>query len=123
MPDPDHGTIARYKRGCHCDACRAASAEEARHFARMQRDQRRSDGELETSWPRDLFFEATAHDVRSLDHRRRLAMALRRTAEIANESGADALGNLMRLAADELDNAKDPTRPGGRGFSGHDHRS
>lgn len=28
--DPDHGTYARYKRGCRCDACRAANVAKAR---------------------------------------------------------------------------------------------
>lgn len=30
--NPDHGTSARYKRGCKCDACRAANTDKARRL-------------------------------------------------------------------------------------------
>ena len=29
-PEPEHGTIQRYKRGCHCDECRRANRDRAR---------------------------------------------------------------------------------------------
>jgi hypothetical protein len=108
----DHGTRAGYKQGCKCGDCRAANADYVRGTASYMRQYRRSKalagGDELPSWRVDLEYEARAHDVRRLPYRRRLAMTLRRSAEIIRDCNGyvvagDALVQLLYEAAGELD--------------------
>jgi hypothetical protein len=40
MTAPEHGTIARYRRGCRCESCRSANATDQREYQRRRRESR-----------------------------------------------------------------------------------
>jgi hypothetical protein len=113
-----HGTFSRYRSGCKCESCTEANREKARRWAR---EQRRQNGAPNPTWSEELKYEAEVHDVRALPRRRRLAMSLRRSAEVITYhdgfvTSPEALVRLLHVAAAELDvTTRDNGNAGTRG--------